>query len=66
MTNIDLIFQIAAVGIVVALLQILLNQAGKGEMAFLTTLVGVAVVLFLVVRLLTQLFDAVRTMFPLF
>lgn len=65
MPNVEVIFQVAAIGIVVAILHSVLNQAGRSEMAFLTTIVGLALVLFFVIKLLNQLFDAVRTMFPI-
>jgi len=63
LTTIDLLFQIAALGIVVAVLQALLKQADRQELAHLTTVVGLAIVLLWVLDLLRGLFDAVRAMF---
>ena len=64
--NIDLIFRIAGVGILAAVLHTVLRQAGKEELAHLVTLAGVALVLMWVVQLLAQLFDQVRSVFQLY
>lgn len=64
--NIDIIFKIAAIGIVVTVLNQVLIKAGREEQAMLTTLVGVIVVLTMVINLITNLFDAVKTMFHLY
>ena len=64
--NIDLVFQIAAVGVVVSILVIVLRQSHKEEWAQMLTLAGVALVLGIVVKLLVDLFQAVRTMFQLY
>jgi len=59
---VSLVIQIAAVGLLVAVLQIVLEQAGKGEWAMAVTVAGLIVVMFSLVELITSLFDAVRTM----
>jgi stage III sporulation protein AC len=64
--NVDIIFKIAAIGIVVTILNQVLIKAGREEQAMLTTLVGVIVVLTMVVNLVTNLFDTVKTMFQLY
>jgi stage III sporulation protein AC len=64
--NIELIFRIAGVGILAAVLHTVLKQAGKEELAHLVTLAGVALVLMWVVQLLAQLFDQVRSVFYLY
>jgi stage III sporulation protein AC len=64
--NIDLIFKIAGVGILAAILHSVLKHAGKEEQAHLVTLAGVAVALMWVVRLLGILFDQVKSVFKLF
>jgi stage III sporulation protein AC len=64
--NIELIFRIAGVGILTAVLHTVLKQAGKEELAHLVTLAGVALVLMWVVQLLAQLFDQVRSVFHLY
>lgn len=64
--NVDIIFKIAAIGIVVTILNQVLIKAGREEQAMLTTLVGVVVVLTMVINLITNLFDTVKTMFQLY
>ncbi len=64
--NVDVIFKIAAIGIVVTVLNQVLIKADREEQAMLITLVGVVVVLTMVVNLVTDLFDTVRTMFQLY
>ena len=63
--EIDLIFKIAAVGIIVAVLNLLLLRAGRDEYAMLTTLAGVVVVLMMLVSEIGDLFDDVRKLFDL-
>ncbi len=63
--NVDLIFQIAGVGIIVAVLNQLLTRAGREEQALLTTLAGLVVVLFIVTQQIGELFDTVKTIFNL-
>ena len=63
--DVDLIFQIAGVGIIVAVLNQLLTRAGREEQALLTTLAGLVVVLFIVTQQIGELFDAVKTIFNL-
>jgi len=60
--KITLVIQIAAVGLLVAVLQTVLEQAGKGEWAMAVTVAGLIVVMFSLVELITSLFDAVRAM----
>ncbi|ABR48647.1 Stage III sporulation AC family protein [Alkaliphilus metalliredigens QYMF] len=64
--NVDLIFKIAAIGIVVAVLNQVLIRAGREEQAMMTTLVGIVVVLTMVINLINNLFDTVKTMFQLY
>lgn len=61
--NIDLIFRIAAVGILVAVLNSLLTKSGREEQAMMTTLAGLVVVLLMVVKEIANLFDTVKTLF---
>jgi len=63
--NIDLIFKLAAVGILIAVIHTVLSKAGKDELGHLITLAGVALVFMVVVDLLTQLFSSVKTLFNL-
>lgn len=64
--NVDLIFKIAAIGILVSVLNQVLKHAGREEQAMMTTLVGVVVVLMIVIGLISNLFDTVKTMFQLY
>ena len=63
--DVNIIFKIAAVGIVIAVLNNVLIRSGRDEMAMMTTLTGIVVVLMVVISLISQLFDTVRTMFQL-
>ena len=63
--DVDLIFKIAAVGILVAVLNQVLSRAGREEQAMMTTLAGLGVVLMMVVREIADLFDLVKTLFHL-
>ena len=65
MMNIDIVFKIAAVGILVAVLNQVLIRAGREEQAMMTTLAGLVVVLFWVINYISQLFRAVETLFHL-
>ena len=64
--NIDIIFKIAAVGILIAVLNLVLLRAGREEMAMLTTLAGVVVVLLMVVNLINNLFNSIKSIFRLY
>lgn len=61
--NVDLIFKIAAVGMLVAVLNILLSKSGREEQALMTTIVGLVIVLIVVVQEVANLFDAVKALF---
>lgn len=63
--NVELIFKIAAVGILVAVLNQVLSSAGRAEQATMTTLAGLVVVLMMVVREISSLFELVKTLFGL-
>ncbi len=63
--NIDLIFKIAAVGIVVAVLNQVLIRAGREEQATMTTIAGIIVVLTIIVQEISTLFDTVKSVFGL-
>lgn len=64
-TGIELVFKIAAIGIVVSVLHNLLNQAGKSELGIMTSLAGLIVALILVVQKVSQLFETVKKLFEL-
>ena len=59
--DVDLIFRIAAVGILVAVLGQLLTRSGRDEQALMTTLAGLIVVLMLIVREISDLFEMMRS-----
>ena len=63
--NVDLIFKIAAIGILVSVLHQVLVRAGREDQAMLTTLTGLIVVLSMVIREISNLFNAVKTIFNL-
>lgn len=63
--DIGIVFQIAAVGIVLAALNMVLQNSGKKELAMLTSLAGIVVVLFWVLEYISDLFTTVQTLFQL-
>ena len=63
--NIDLIFKIAAIGIIVAVLNQVLIRSGREEQAMMTTLAGLIVVLLMVVYEISGLFTTIKTLFGL-
>ena len=64
--DITIVFKIAGIGILTAVLHSILKSFGKEDMANLATLAGLAVVLFMVIDLLAELFDYVRSVFLLY
>ncbi|HCA28290.1 MAG TPA: stage III sporulation protein AC [Ruminococcaceae bacterium] len=63
--DVDLIFKIAAIGIIVAVLNQLLIRSGREEQAMLTTLAGLIVVLSMIVSEISELFRTVKSVFGL-
>ena len=63
--NVDLIFKIAAIGILVSVLHQVLVRSGREEQAMLTSLTGLIVVLSMIVEEISNLFTSVKTMFNL-
>ena len=63
--DVDFIFKIAAIGIIVTVLHQLLVRSGREEQAMLTTLAGLVVVLLMVVKAISDLFSNVKGMFGL-
>lgn len=61
--EIDLIFKIAAMGIIVSILNQVLTRSGREEQATMTTLAGLVVVLMMLARKFAELFDLVKTLF---
>ena len=63
--EVDLIFKIAAIGIIVAVLHQLLVRSGREEQALMTTLAGLIVVLLMMVQQIAGLFDTIKRVFGL-
>lgn len=63
--EIELIFKIAAVGIIVSILNQVLSRSGREEQATMTTLTGLVVVLMMVAQKISELFDLVKSLFDL-
>ena len=64
--DIDLIFKIAAIGIIVAVLNLLLKRAERDEQAMMTTLAGLIVVLLMIVRQIGNLFETIKEVFGMY
>lgn len=64
--DIQIIFKIASIGILTAVTNQILKYAGKDEIATLTTLAGVVVVLFMIINMISELFDVVKSLFSLY
>ena len=63
--NIDFVFKIAAIGIIVAVLNQLLIRSGREEQATMTTLAGLIVVLMMIISQISVLFDTIKDLFAL-
>jgi stage III sporulation protein AC len=63
--DVDLIFKIAAVGIIVAVLNQLLIRSGREEQAMMTTIAGLCVVLMMIIGEISQLFTTIKEVFGL-
>jgi len=63
--EVDLIFRIAAIGIIVSVLNQVLIRSGREEQAMMTTLAGLIVVLTMIVSEISALFETVKTVFHL-
>jgi stage III sporulation protein AC len=64
--SVDIVFKIAAIGILVAVLNNLLVRSGREEMATMTTIAGLIIVLLMVVDMISGLFDTVKQLFQLY
>ena len=63
--HVDMIFRIAAIGIIVAVLNQVLTRAGRDDQAMMTTLAGLLVVLYLIINMVSDFFQTVKTVFML-
>lgn len=66
MIEIDLLFKLAGLGVVVAVISQVLNRAGREELGTLVTVVGLVIALFLVVNLISDLFTSLKSIFSLY
>ena len=64
--NIDIIFKIAAIGIVVTVITQILKKSDRDDIATLVSLAGLIIVLTLVINMISQLFDTIKNIFYLF
>lgn len=65
MMDVDIIFKIAGIGIAIAVINQILAKAGREDYALMTTLAGIVVVLFFIIRMISEFFDTVKTLFQL-
>ncbi len=61
--GIEIIFKIAAIGILTAMINTILKKSDKDEIATLTTIAGLILVLFIILDMLVQLFDTIKALF---
>ena len=61
--EIELVFKLAALGIILAVLNILLSRSGRDDQALMTSIAGLVVVLFLIVEKISDLFELIRELF---
>lgn len=61
--EVELIFQIAGIGIIVAVMNVLLTRSGRDEQALMITIAGLVIVLAMVVNKIAQLFETIKTVF---
>ncbi len=61
--DVGFIFKVAAIGIIVAVLSLVLSRSGREEQAMMTTLAGLIVVLLMLVRQIAELFTTIETLF---
>lgn len=61
--DVDIIFRIAAIGILVAIINILLQKSGRDELALMTTIAALVIVMMVVVQRISDLFELIRRLF---
>ena len=64
--SVDLIFRIAAIGIVVAVLSQLLSKSGRDDMATMVAIAGLVIVLVMVIGVISDLFESIKNVFNLY
>lgn len=65
MMDVDIIFKIAGIGIAIAVINQILIKAGREDYALMTTLAGIVIVLFFIIRMISEFFETVKTLFQL-
>ena len=65
MMDVDIVFKIAGIGITIAVINQILSKAGREDYALMTSLAGVIVVLFLIIEMISDFFETVKTLFQL-
>lgn len=65
MLDVEQLFKIAAIGILLIIIDKILKSSGKEDIAVVTNMAGIIIILMLVINLISKLFNAVRTMFQL-
>ena len=63
--EVDLIFKIAAVGILVSVLNILLQRSGRDDQALMTSITALVLVMMIVVQKISELFELIKNLFEL-
>ena len=58
--DVDVLFKIAGIGIAIALLNLILNKAGREEEAMMTTLAGVIIVLAILIKMISEFFETIK------
>ena len=66
MVQIDMLFKLAGLGVVVAVISQILTRAGREELSTLVTVVGLIIALFMVVNLVSELLSSVKSIFQLY
>ena len=64
--SVDIIFKIAAIGILISVVNHVLNKAGREEISMMVTLAGIVVVLLMVIDMISNLFSNIKSIFQLF
>jgi stage III sporulation protein AC len=64
--QVELLFKIAGIGIMVSVISQILTRTGREDMAMLTTVAGLVIVLLMVVNLVAELFSSVKSIFQLY
>ena len=64
--SIDIVFKIAAIGLLIAILNQLLSKAGKEAIAMMTTIAGLIIVLLMIIDMLSDFFQTIKQVFGLF